>query len=61
MHSGGGGGTCICHDMGCAIILGTFWGAPVFLGTFLGYYRIFGYYLFAENFICLGIIQIFGY
>ena len=33
---------------GCAIILGTFWGvAPGFLGTFLGYSRIFGYHFLA--------------
>ena len=33
---------------GCAIILGTFLGvAPGFLGTFLGYSRIFGYHFLA--------------
>ena len=28
---------------GCAIILGTFWGTPEFLGTFLDFSQIFGY------------------
>ena len=33
---------------GCAISLGTFfWFAPKFLGTFLGYSRIFGYHFLA--------------
>ena len=45
---GGGGGrgvTCICRDTGMCHYFGYFFGvAPGFLGTFLGYSRIFGYH-----------------
>ena len=42
--SGGGGVTCICRDTGMCHYFGYFSGvAPGFLGTFLGYSRIFGY------------------
>ena len=47
--SGGGGGlTCICRDTGMCHYVGYFfWAAPGFLGTFLGYSRIFGYHFLA--------------
>ena len=48
MCLGGGGGLAYVVIWGCAIVLGTFWGvAPGFLGTFLGYSRIFGYHFLA--------------
>ena len=41
----GGGVTCICRDTRMCHYFGYFFGvAPEFLGTFLGYSRIFGYH-----------------
>ena len=52
----GGGVTCICRDTGMCHYFGYFFGvAPGFLGTFLGYSRIFGYHFLAIPEI-LGII-----
>ena len=45
----GGGGTCICRDTGMCHYFGYFFGvAPGFLGTFLGYSRIFGYHFLVK-------------
>ena len=47
--SRGGGVTCICRDTGMCHYFGYFFGvAPGFLGTFLGYSRIFGYHLLVK-------------
>ena len=47
---GGGGVTCICRDTGMSHYFGYFFGiAPGFLGTILGYSRIFGYYFFGYS------------
>ena len=46
---GGGGLICICRDMGICHYFGYFFGvAPGFLGTFLGYSRIFGYHFLVK-------------
>ena len=43
------GGTCICRDTGMCHYFGYFFGvASGFLGTFLGYSRIFGYHFLVE-------------
>ena len=54
-RGGGGGVTCICRNMGMCHYFWYFFGvAPGFLGTFLGYSRIFGCH-------CFGYSRIFGY
>ena len=48
VYNQGRGVTCICRDMGKCHYFGyLFWVAPGFLGTFLGYSLIFGYYFLA--------------
>ena len=43
------GVTCICCDTGMCHYFGYFFGvAPGFLGTFLGYSRIFGYHFLVK-------------